>query len=99
MENEKILVELFREKVDEGGVISWCKKSESYNKYKKNFDKYQKELINLVNKRLIDNELKNFKELLEELKGTIYDYEFKEKEYYFKEGCKYGIELMKELFE
>ncbi len=98
MEKEKIIDKLFMTKVDEGGVYKWGRKNKSYNKYRKNFKTYEKNLLDFANKQLDNKGYKTFEILLEGLKGAIYDFELEEKKYYFKEGRKEGVLEMKELF-
>lgn len=60
---------------------------------------YEGKLFSLVKPKMSESEFKIFKKALELLKGALYDMEFEEKIFYFKEGQKSGIEMMKELFK
>lgn len=99
MESKKKIQRLFQIEVDDGGAYKYCKKKKSYMKYKKKFNMYETKIIKLADSRLSENEYKKFEIMLEELKGAIYDMEFEEKEYYFREGCKIGIQIVGDLFK
>lgn len=59
----------------------------------------EKYLTSLVKPKMSDSEFKMFEKTLELFKGAIYDLELEEKIFYFKEGHKEGMQLMKEVFK
>lgn len=99
MNKMDIVEEMFFRKLEDGGVVKWCEKRAMYKKSKKNLLISEKHLTSLVKPKMSEKEVKVFNKNLEALKGSIYDMELEEKIFYFKEGQKSGIEMMKELFK
>lgn len=99
MSKLSVIEKNFYNKLEEGGVVKWCKKRNTYNNAKKDFQKYQQDLCTLVKSNLSENEFNIFERTLELFKESIYDIELEEKIYYFKEGQKEGMQIIKELFE
>lgn len=98
MSDKGVVDKLFEIELKEGNVFNWCNKRKSYIKSKRIFKEHEAKIMALMNNKLSQDECKRFGNLLEGLKGAIYDLELEEKEYYFKEGYKEGVKMMKELF-
>ena len=99
MGKNSVIEKSFFDKVEDGGVCTWGKKREEYKKAKDRFQKYEGRLIALVKPKVSESEYKIFEKALELFKNAIYDIELEEKLFYYKEGHKQGMLLMKELFK
>lgn len=97
MSRNSIIDKRFNEKLNEVNVGEWCKKRNTYIKAKKKYQTYEGKLFSIVKPKMSESELKIFEKTLGLLKGALYDMEFEEKIFYYKEGYKEGIQLMKEL--
>lgn len=99
MSRNSIIDRLFENKIQDSGVFGWCKRKKDYLKAMQTFNIYENKLLKLGKDRFSEKEYKEFEEMLSTYKGSIYDMELEEKKYYFKEGQKEGIQLIKELYE
>ena len=99
MSKKSVIEKSFFNKLEDGGVCSWCEKRDIYKKAKKRFQTCEGKLLSLVKPKMSDSEFKIFEKTLELFKGAIYDIELEEKIFYFKEGYKEGMQLMKEVFK
>jgi len=99
MSKLSVIEKSFFNKVEDGGVCSWCENRDVYKKAKKKFQTCEGKLLSLVKPKMSESEFKVFEKAFEIFKGTIYDMEIEEKLFYYKEGQKDGMLLMKELFK
>ena len=99
MSKKSVIEKSFFNKLEDGGVCSWCEKRDIYKKAKNRFQTSEGKLLSLVRPKMSESEFKIFEKAFELFKGAFYDMEMEEKLFYYKEGQKDGMLLMKELFK
>jgi len=99
MSKNSVIDKMFSKKLEDGGVVSWCNKRDIYIKAKNRFQTCEGKLLSLVKPKMSESEFKIFEKTFELFKGALYDMELEEKIFYYKEGQRDGMLLMKELFK
>lgn len=99
MGKNSVIEKSFFDKVEDGGVCTWYKEREEYKKAKDRFQKYEGRLVALVKPKMSESEFNIFEKAFELFKGAFYDMEIEEKLFYYKEGHKQGMQLMKDIFK
>lgn len=99
MNKKSVIEKSFFNNVENGGVCTWCENRDTYKKAKKRFQTYVDKQFSLVKPKMSESEFKIFEKTFELIKEAIYDMELEEKLFYYKEGQKDGMLLMKELFK